>query len=193
MLAATIAFVSVVSCLNQQAFGRAKQFHEELFIHSGRAGGYRVCNAVNRKRERQTDDASSYASSHAPSHASPRQDVTGKMAPSLGPFFYPLLSSFCPWGCSAQPCFTAFSFPALFGFVCLSTFRHWSRCRRAYPSCRRGPRDQPGSAGDRCRCRDFPFRTVDLAARDRRFARSRPPLTRRPTPRPEKMFSRSSP
>lgn len=91
MLAATIAFVSVVSCLNQQAFGRAKQFHEKLFIHSGRAGGYRVCNAVNRKRERQTDDASSYASSHAPSHASPRQDVTGKMAPSLGPFF---LSSF---------------------------------------------------------------------------------------------------
>jgi hypothetical protein len=93
MLAATIAFVSVVSRLNQQAFGRAKQFHEELFIHSGRAGGYRVCNAVNRKRERQTYDASSYASSHAPSpsHASPRQDVTGKMAPSSGPFF---LSSF---------------------------------------------------------------------------------------------------
>ena len=94
MLAATIAFVSVVSCLNQQAFGRAKQFHEEFFIHSGRAGGYRVCNAVNRKRERQADDASSYASSHA----SPRQDVTGKMAPSSGPFFYPLLSSFLSQG-----------------------------------------------------------------------------------------------
>jgi transposase len=74
--------------------------------------------------------------------------------------------------------FTAFWLFASFDLVCLSRCRSSPCCYWTFST-----RYRLGLANERCRCRDFLFRTEGPSARDHRFARSHLPST--PKQRPQ--------